>query len=213
MTESERREFEAGLSEEVDGWLRGDRSRRTLLTRMMLMGGAAMLPGLGWTASGNRAWAQSANLSKVELADPSHPARRGAGGGGAGLDRGPADGSAYRAVQAAQAVQGQECHAEPDLRVGAAGARAEEFFRPAVAGADRHQFQRGRAAASRSVLEADRRAHRQFRRIRRPRYRAGVDTRPGQWRRHRGDRRLRRQVHEQGGPRGLPPAVQGHRPL
>ena len=47
MDEREIREFNAGLSEEVDAWLRGDSSRRTFLTRLMLMGGAAMLPGLG----------------------------------------------------------------------------------------------------------------------------------------------------------------------
>ena len=43
MTERERRDFEAGLSEEVNAWLRGDTSRRSFLTRLMLMGGAAML--------------------------------------------------------------------------------------------------------------------------------------------------------------------------
>ena len=57
MDERKRREFDAGLSEEVDAWLRGDTSRREFLTRLMLMGGAAMLPGLGYTASGSKAWA------------------------------------------------------------------------------------------------------------------------------------------------------------
>src|SRR5262245_64248122 len=57
MTEGERREFEAALSGEVDAWLKGDASRRTFLTRLLVMGGAAMLPGLGWTATGSRAWA------------------------------------------------------------------------------------------------------------------------------------------------------------
>ena len=61
MDERERREFDAGLSEEVDAWLRGDTSRREFLTRLMLMGGAAMLPGLGYTASGSKAWAAAAD--------------------------------------------------------------------------------------------------------------------------------------------------------
>ena len=56
-TERERREFEAGLADEVSAWLRGDTSRRSFLTRMMLMGGAAMVPGLGYTAASSSAWA------------------------------------------------------------------------------------------------------------------------------------------------------------
>jgi len=43
MTERERREFEAGLADEVSAWLRGDTSRRSFLTRMLLMGGAAII--------------------------------------------------------------------------------------------------------------------------------------------------------------------------
>ena len=50
MDERERRDFDAGLREEVDSWLRGDTSRRTFLTRLVLMGGAAMVPGFGFTA-------------------------------------------------------------------------------------------------------------------------------------------------------------------
>ena len=53
--ERERREFNAGLLEEVDAWLRGDTSRRDFLTKLALMGGAAMLPGLGYTAAGSKA--------------------------------------------------------------------------------------------------------------------------------------------------------------
>ena len=33
MNDRERRDFEAGLADEVDSWLRGDTSRRTFLTR------------------------------------------------------------------------------------------------------------------------------------------------------------------------------------
>ncbi|MBV9959587.1 MAG: ABC transporter substrate-binding protein, partial [Acidobacteria bacterium] len=73
MNERERRDFNAGLSDEVDAWLRGDTSRRTFLTRFMLLGGAAMVPGLGFTAGGSKAWADAADLAKVELADKSTP--------------------------------------------------------------------------------------------------------------------------------------------
>ena len=40
MNDRERRDFNAGLSEEVDAWFRGDTSRREFLTRLVLMGGA-----------------------------------------------------------------------------------------------------------------------------------------------------------------------------
>jgi multiple sugar transport system substrate-binding protein len=47
-SERARREFQAGLTEEVDAWLRGDRSRRTFLQRLVELGGATALarPGL-----------------------------------------------------------------------------------------------------------------------------------------------------------------------
>ena len=100
--ERERREFNAGLSEEVDAWLRGDTSRREFLTRFMLLGGAAMLPGLGYTASGSKAWAAMADVSKVELADKSTPLGQAQAAAVKASSEGPTDGSAYRAVQAAQ---------------------------------------------------------------------------------------------------------------
>ena len=43
MNDRERRDFDAGLREEVDCWLRGDTSRRTFLTKLVLMGGAAFV--------------------------------------------------------------------------------------------------------------------------------------------------------------------------
>ena len=100
--ERERREFNAGLSAEVDAWLRGDTSRREFLTRFMLLGGAAMLPGLGYTASGSKAWAAMADVSKVELADKSTPLGQAQAAAVKASSEGPTDGSAYRAVQAAQ---------------------------------------------------------------------------------------------------------------
>jgi multiple sugar transport system substrate-binding protein len=100
--ERKRREFNAGLSAEVDAWLRGDTSRREFLTRFMLLGGAAMLPGLGYTASGSKAWAAMADVSKVELADKSTPLGQAQVAAVKASSEGPTDGSAYRAVQAAQ---------------------------------------------------------------------------------------------------------------
>ena len=86
MNERERRDFNAGLAEEVDAWLRGDTSRRSFLTKMVLMGGAAALPGFGMTALNSPAWAEAVDLSKLDLADPSTPlgkAQAEALGGGA----------------------------------------------------------------------------------------------------------------------------------
>ena len=50
--ERERREFEAGLSEEVDAWLRGDTSRREFLGRLAWLGGG-LAAGAG---AARRAW-------------------------------------------------------------------------------------------------------------------------------------------------------------
>ena len=83
------------------------------------------------------------------------------------------------------------------------------FSGPGLGAADRHQVERRRAVASRPVFEAGRRAHRRLRRLRHPRHRAGLDALARRRRRDRAARRLHRQIHEQGGPRGLPPALQG----
>jgi multiple sugar transport system substrate-binding protein len=100
-TERERREFNAGLSEEVDAWLRGDSSRRSFLTRLALMGGAAMLPGLGFSG-GSEAWAAAVDLSKVELADPTSPLGQAQAAAIKASSEGPAEASAYRAVDGAK---------------------------------------------------------------------------------------------------------------
>ena len=74
MNDRERRDFNAGLSEEVDAWLRGDNCpAANFLTKLVLMGGAAMLPGFGYTASTPKAWADAADISKVDLAAPDTP--------------------------------------------------------------------------------------------------------------------------------------------
>ncbi len=130
MDDRERREFNAGLSEEVDAWLRGDTSRREFLTRLMLMGGAAMLPGLGYTASGSKAWAAAADVSKVELADKSTPL-----GAGSGRRRESVDRRADRRLGLSRGpggaeVQGQGRHPQSHLRGRSAGAGAEELLGP-----------------------------------------------------------------------------------
>ncbi len=102
MNDRERRDFNAGLSADVDAWLRGDQTRRSFLTKFAQMGGAAMLPGLGYTASGSEAWAAVADVSKVDLADKSTPLGHAQAAAVKASSEGPTDGSAFRAVQAAQ---------------------------------------------------------------------------------------------------------------
>ena len=105
MNERERRAFNAGLSDEVDAWLRGDTSRRSFLTKFVLMGGAAMLPGFGFTAATSEAWAEAVDISKVDLADKSTPMGQVQAAAVKASTEGPVDGSAFRAVQAAQAMK------------------------------------------------------------------------------------------------------------
>ncbi|HVI84304.1 MAG TPA: ABC transporter substrate-binding protein, partial [bacterium] len=64
----ERREFEAGLAEEVDAWLRGDTSRRTFLTRLVGLMGLGAISGSIFAAS-HAVVAEAA----VELASPDTP--------------------------------------------------------------------------------------------------------------------------------------------
>src|SRR5215472_455825 len=106
MNERDQRDFNVGLSEEVDAWLRGDTSRRTFLTKLVLMGGAAMLPGLGFTAAGSKAWAEAVDLSKIELADASTPLGKAQAEALKASTETPADGSAFRAVAAARKHKG-----------------------------------------------------------------------------------------------------------
>ena len=208
MNERERRAFNAGLSDEVDAWLRGDTSRRSFLTKFMLMGGAAMLPGFGFTAASFRSLGRGGRHFQGRTRGQEHADGPGPGGGGQGLDRGAGRRVGVSRGASGESYEGQEYHAQYDLRGRASGARAQEFLRAVVAGAHRHELQRRRTAAPRPVFQADRRAHRQFRRLRHSRYRAGMDPRARQRRRHCSDRRLCRQVHEPGRPRRLPSAIQ-----
>jgi multiple sugar transport system substrate-binding protein len=100
MNHRQRREFEAGLAEEVDAWLRGDATRRIFLTRLVELGGLAAMSGSIWAATSGLA------LAAAELADPSTPLGQAQALAVKASTEGPADGSAYRAVQAAKQYGG-----------------------------------------------------------------------------------------------------------
>jgi multiple sugar transport system substrate-binding protein len=94
----ERREFEAELSKEVDAWLRGDASRRQVLKHALKLGALGALP--GWMVS------SSVARAATEMADPSTPLGQAQAAALKASTEGPADGSAYRAVQAAKQHSG-----------------------------------------------------------------------------------------------------------
>ncbi len=103
--ERKQRDFQAGLSEEVDAWLRGDTSKRTFLRRLVEAGGAAALarPGLALLGSG---FAASSARAAVELADPSTPFGQAQAAAVKASKEGPPENSAYRAVEAAKQYSG-----------------------------------------------------------------------------------------------------------
>jgi multiple sugar transport system substrate-binding protein len=105
-TERDRREFQAGLAEEVDAWLRGDRSRRTFLGQLVEMGGAAALARPGLALLGAGVGARAALAQSVELADPSTPFGQAQAAAVKASTEGPPENSAYRAVQAAKQYEG-----------------------------------------------------------------------------------------------------------
>lgn len=92
MTE-ERVWADPALALELDRWLRGDRSRRDVLRRMLLASGYAALGGLA-TAGVARA--------AVDLASPDTPLGRVQAAALKASTEGPQDGSAWRAAQAAK---------------------------------------------------------------------------------------------------------------
>jgi multiple sugar transport system substrate-binding protein len=102
MNDRERRDFEAGLAAEVDAWLRGEPTRRDFikkfgqLTGMLALSGSALSPLTSW------ALAQAA----VDLADPSTPLGAAQAAMMQASTEGPADGSAFRAVEAAKQYGG-----------------------------------------------------------------------------------------------------------
>jgi multiple sugar transport system substrate-binding protein len=102
MNEREKRDFQAGLEQEVDAFLRGEHTRRTFITRFGQMIGmlAASGPLLGMMTD----WALA--QQKLELADPSSPLGQAQAAALKASSEGPAEGSAFRAAQAAKQYSG-----------------------------------------------------------------------------------------------------------
>ena len=102
MNDRERRDFEAGLSAEVDAWLRGENTRRDFIKKFGLMTGLLATAGGILSPWADHALAQAA----VDLADPTTPLGKAQAAAMKASTEGPADGSAYRAVQAAKQYSG-----------------------------------------------------------------------------------------------------------
>jgi multiple sugar transport system substrate-binding protein len=102
MNDRERRDFEAGLAADVDAWLRGESTRRTFIKKFGQMTGMLAMSGSILPATAKWALAQA----KVDLADPSTPLGKAQAAAMKASTDGPADGSAYRAVQAAKQYAG-----------------------------------------------------------------------------------------------------------
>ncbi|HMN87988.1 MAG TPA: extracellular solute-binding protein [Bauldia sp.] len=102
MNDRERRDFQAGLSADVDAWLSGQPTRRTFITRFGQMMGMLPLSGALLTSVSTWALAQAS----AELADPNSPLGKAQLAAIAASTEGPTDGSAYRAVEAAKQYKG-----------------------------------------------------------------------------------------------------------
>lgn len=102
MNDKKRRDFEAGLAADVDAWLRGDQTRRTFIKKFGEMTGMIAVAGSIIPATAQWAMAQAA----VDLADPSTPLGKAQAAAMKASTEGPADGSAFRAVQAAKQYAG-----------------------------------------------------------------------------------------------------------
>lgn len=102
MNDHEKRDFQAGLEAEVDAFMRGETTRRTFITRFGQMTGmlAASGPILGMMTD----WALA--QQKLELADAASPLGQAQAAAMKASMEGPADGSAFRAVEAAKAHSG-----------------------------------------------------------------------------------------------------------
>ena len=96
MNEREKRDFQAGLEQEVDAFLRGETTRRTFITRFGQMTGMLAVSGPLLASMTEWALAQQA----LELADPASPLGQAQAAAMTASSEGPADGSAFRAVEA-----------------------------------------------------------------------------------------------------------------
>jgi multiple sugar transport system substrate-binding protein len=102
MNDRERRDFEAGLSAEVDAWLRGEPTRRAFIKKAGQAMGMIAVSGSLLSSVSSFALAQAA----VDLADPSTPLGKAQAAAMKASTEGPADGSAFRAVAAAKKFPG-----------------------------------------------------------------------------------------------------------
>ncbi|MCB1495498.1 MAG: extracellular solute-binding protein [Bauldia sp.] len=102
MDDRERRDFEAGLSEEVDAWLRGEPTRRDFIKRFGQATGMLAISGSALSPFVNSALAQA----KMELENPDTPLGKAQLAAYKASTEGPMDGSAYRAVEAAKQFAG-----------------------------------------------------------------------------------------------------------
>ncbi|SIT59816.1 conserved hypothetical protein [Mesorhizobium prunaredense] len=102
MNDHDKRDFLAGLEAEVDALMRGETTRRTFITRFGQMTGmlAASGPILGLMTD----WALA--QQKLELADAGSPLGQAQAAAMKASMEGPADGSAFRAVEAAKTHSG-----------------------------------------------------------------------------------------------------------
>ena len=92
-------DFQHALAHEIDAWLRGDVSRRGALRGLLAAAGAATMPAL--LLRSGQAMAQGV---KADLADPATPLGQVQAAAVKASTEGPADGSAYRALQAAKKI-------------------------------------------------------------------------------------------------------------
>lgn len=102
MNDHDKRDFQAGLEAEVDAFMRGETTRRTFITRFGQMTG--MLAASGPILATMTGWALA--QQKLELADAASPLGQAQAAAMKASMEGPADGSAFRAVEAAKAHSG-----------------------------------------------------------------------------------------------------------
>ncbi|TIL73710.1 MAG: extracellular solute-binding protein [Mesorhizobium sp.] len=102
MNDHDKRDFQAGLEAEVDAFMRGETTRRTFITRFGQMTG--MLAASGPILATMTDWALA--QQKLELADAASPLGQAQAAAMKASMEGPADGSAFRAVEAAKAHSG-----------------------------------------------------------------------------------------------------------
>jgi len=102
MNERQKKDFQAGLEAEVDAFLRGEPTRRTFIKRFGQMTG--MLAASGPILGAMTDWALA--QQKLELADPASPLGQAQALAMKASKEGPADGSAFRAVEAAKQFSG-----------------------------------------------------------------------------------------------------------